>query len=64
MTIIKNISKREMKGKMKMNKNKILTAIMAGTMMMGSVLPVCAATTNYNPISQEEVGEFGTTRHT
>ena len=53
-----------MKGKMKMNKNKILTAVMAGTMMMGSVLPVCAATTNYNPISQEEVGEFGTTRDT
>lgn len=26
-----------------MNKNKILTAVMAGTMMMGSVLPVCAA---------------------
>lgn len=25
-----------------MNKNKILTAVMAGTMMMGSVLPVCA----------------------
>ena len=47
-----------------MNKNKILTAVMAGTMMMGSVLPVCAATTNYNPISQEEVGEFGTTRDT
>lgn len=26
-----------------MNKNKILTAVMAGTMMMGSALPVCAA---------------------
>lgn len=47
-----------------MNKNKILTAVMAGTMMMGSVLPVCAATTNYDPISQEEVGESGTSRNT
>lgn len=47
-----------------MNKNKILTAIMAGTMMMGSVLPVCAATTDYDPISQEEVGESGTLRDT
>lgn len=53
-----------MKGKMKMNKNKILTAVMAGTMMMGSVLPVCAATTNYDPISQEAVGEDGTSRDT
>lgn len=25
--------------------NKFMTALMAGTMMMGSVLPVCAATT-------------------
>jgi len=47
-----------------MNKNKILTAVMAGTMMMGSVLPVCAATTDYDPISQEEVGESGTLRNT
>lgn len=47
-----------------MNKNKILTAVMAGTMMMGSVLPVCAATTDYDPISQTEVGEDGTTRDT
>lgn len=47
-----------------MNKNKILTAIMAGTMMMGSVLPVCAATTDYDPISQTEVGESGTSRDT
>ena len=53
-----------MKGKMKMNKNKILTAVMAGTMMMGSVLPVCAATTDYDPISQTEVGEAGTSRDT
>lgn len=47
-----------------MNKNKILTAVMAGTMMMGSVLPVCAATTDYDPISQTEVGESGTSRDT
>ncbi len=47
-----------------MNKNKFLTAVMAGTMMMGSVLPVCAATTNYDPISQTEVGDAGTTRET
>lgn len=50
--------------KMKMNKNKILTAVMAGTMMMGSVLPVCAAVTDYDPISQEAVGEDGTSRDT
>ncbi len=53
-----------MKGKMKMNKNKIITAVMAGTMMMGSVLPVCAAVTDYDPISQEAVGEDGTSRDT
>lgn len=47
-----------------MNKNKILTAVMAGTMMMGSALPVCAATTDYDPISQTEVGESGTSRDT
>lgn len=47
-----------------MNKNKILTAVMAGTMMMGSVFPVCAATTDYDPISQTEVGESGTSRDT
>lgn len=47
-----------------MNKNKILTAVMAGTMMMGSVLPVCAATTDYDPISQTEVGEAGISRDT
>ncbi|MCX4376221.1 MAG: hypothetical protein OSJ61_08615 [Lachnospiraceae bacterium] len=47
-----------------MNKNKILTAVMAGTMMMGSVLPVCAAVTDYDPISQEAVGEDGTSRDT
>ena len=53
-----------MKGKEKMNKNKFITALMAGTMMMGSVLPVCAATTNYDPISQEAVGDDGTSRDT
>lgn len=49
-----------------MNKNKILTAVMAGTMMMGSVLPVCAASTvtNHDPISEAEVGEAGTTKDT
>ena len=47
-----------------MNKNKIITAVMAGTMMMGSVLPVCAAVTDYDPISQEAVGEDGTSRDT
>ena len=47
-----------------MNKNKILTAVMAGTMMMGSVLPVCAAVTDYDPISQTEIGEDGTSRDT
>lgn len=49
-----------------MNKNKILTAIMAGTMMMGSTLPVFAASTvtDYNPISQEEIGKDGITRPT
>lgn len=49
-----------------MNKNKILTAVMAGTMMMGSVLPVCAASTvtNHDPISEAEIGEDGTTKDT
>lgn len=49
-----------------MNKNKILTAVMAGTMMMGSVLPVCAASTvtNHDPISEAEIGEAGTTKDT
>jgi len=49
-----------------MNKNKFLTALMAGTMIMGSALPVYAASTvtDYDPISQEAVGEEGTTRDT
>lgn len=49
-----------------MNKNKILTAVMAGTMMMGSVLPVCAASTvtNHDDISEAEIGEDGLTKNT
>ena len=46
-----------------MNKNKILTAVMAGTMMMGSVLPVCAATTESQNVGQTEA-DAGTTRNT
>lgn len=46
-----------------MNKNKILTAVMAGTMMMGSVLPVCAATTEDQNVNQTEA-DTGTTRET
>lgn len=42
-----------------MNKNKILTAVMAGTMMMGSVLPVCAATTKDQGVSQADIEETG-----
>lgn len=49
-----------------MNKNKFLTALMTGTMIMGSVLPVCAASqvTDYDPISQTEVGDDGAVRET
>lgn len=47
-----------------MNKNKILTAVMAGTMMMGSVLPVCAAQTEDQGVNQAEIGESGATRAT
>lgn len=44
-----------MKGKKRMNKNKILTAVMAGTIIMGNVLPVCAtASTNYDSIARTE----------
>lgn len=46
-----------------MNKNKILTAVMAGTMMMGSVLPVCAATTENQNVGQTEA-DAGATRET
>lgn len=47
-----------------MNKNKFLTVLMTGTMMMGSVLPVCAAVTDYDPISQTEIGNAGTAKDT
>lgn len=46
-----------------MNKNKILTAVMAGTMMMGSVLPVCAATTDTQGVNQTDA-ESGAKRET
>lgn len=46
-----------------MNKNKILTAVMAGTMMMGSVLPVCAAVTEPQTVSKTEA-EASETRDT
>lgn len=53
-----------MKGKNKMNKNKILTAVMAGTMMMGSVLPVCAAVTEDQGVNQAELENNAATRDT
>ena len=53
-----------MKGKDNMNKNKILTAVMAGSMMIGSVLPVCAAQTADQGVNQAEIGEDGATRET
>ena len=42
-----------------MNKNKFLTALMTGTMIMGSVLPVCAESKviDYDSISQTEIGD-------
>lgn len=46
-----------------MNKNKLMTALMAGTMIMGSVLPVCAATTEDQNVAQQEA-DAGTTRET
>lgn len=46
-----------------MNKNKILTAIMAGTMIMGSAMPVFAATTETQGVGEEEA-TAGTTRET
>lgn len=61
--IIIKYLKTRMKGKIKMNKNKILTAVMAGTMIMGSVLPVCAETTEPQTVAQTEADE-GTTRNT
>lgn len=53
-----------MKGKNKMNKNRILTAVMAGTMLMGSTMPVFAAATEPQTVSQADVGDAGTTRPT
>lgn len=46
-----------------MNKNKFLTALMAGTMIMGSTLPVFAAVTEDQSVGQTEA-ESGTTRPT
>lgn len=46
-----------------MSKNKFLTALMAGTMMMGSTLPVYAAVTEDQGVAQEEADE-GTTKET
>ena len=37
-----------------MNKNKIFTALMAGTMIMGSTLPVFAATTETQGVTKTE----------
>lgn len=42
-------------------KNKILTSLMAATMVMGSTMPVFAATTATNTINETQV-ESGTTR--
>lgn len=46
-----------------MNKNKFITAMMAGTMMLGSTLPVFAATTETQDVGQTEA-DAGTTRPT
>lgn len=46
-----------------MNKNKFLTAVMAGTMIMGSALPVCAATTEPQTVTKTEA-DAGETRNT
>lgn len=46
-----------------MNKNKLMTALMAGTMIMGSTLPVYAAVTTDQNVSQQEA-DPGTTRET
>ncbi len=43
-----------------MNKNKILTALMAGTMVMGSTLPVYAATTESQNVAQTEADAAAT----
>ena len=52
-----------MKGKKKMNMNKFMTAVMAGTMIMGNTMPVFAATTENQGVNQTEA-EAGTKRDT
>lgn len=47
-----------------MNNNKILTAVMAGTMMMGSVFPVCATEDAGPWIVEQTEADAGTTRNT
>ena len=44
-------------------KNKILTSLMAATMIMGSTMPVFAATTAQQTVNQTEA-DPGTTRET
>lgn len=63
--ILFRISQNEKKKgkKIDMNKNKILTAVMAGSMLMGSTLPVFAATTESQGVNQAEA-EAGATRDT
>lgn len=46
-----------------MNKNKLYSALMAGTMIMGTALPVFAATTESQDVTQTEA-DPGTTRET
>ncbi len=46
-----------------MNKNKFLAAVMAGTMIMGSVLPAYAATTEPQTVTKTEA-DAGETRNT
>jgi len=43
-----------------MNKNKFYTALMAGTMIMGSTLPVSAAVTKTEEVAQEEADAAAT----
>lgn len=47
-----------------MNKNIILTAVMAGTMMMGSVLPVCATEDTGPWVVEQTEADAETTRNT
>lgn len=46
-----------------MNKNKFYTALMAGTMVMGSAMPVSAAVTDTQDVAQQEA-DAATTRDT